>query len=36
MRQVIDAMDQAGRIPNSDLEDWEDHILAAVRNAGGS
>jgi nucleoside-diphosphate-sugar epimerase len=31
MRQVIDAMDQAGRIPNSDLEDWEDRILAAQR-----
>jgi nucleoside-diphosphate-sugar epimerase len=29
MRQVIDAMDQAGRIPDSDLEDWEDRILAA-------
>jgi hypothetical protein len=31
MRQVIDAMDRAGRIPNSDLEDWEDRILAARR-----
>jgi nucleoside-diphosphate-sugar epimerase len=31
MRQVIDTMDQAGRIPNSDLEDWEDRILAAQR-----
>jgi hypothetical protein len=31
MRQVIDAMDRAGRIPNSDLEDWEDRILAAQR-----
>jgi hypothetical protein len=29
MRRVIDAMDQAGRIPDSDLEDWEDRILAA-------
>jgi hypothetical protein len=31
MRQVIDAMDRAGRIPNSDLEDWEDRILAVQR-----
>jgi nucleoside-diphosphate-sugar epimerase len=29
MQQVIAAMDRAGRIPNSDLEDWEDRILAA-------
>ena len=28
MRQVIDAMDRAGRIPNSDLEEWEDRIIA--------
>jgi hypothetical protein len=28
---VIDAMDRAGRIPNSDLDDWEDRILAAQR-----
>jgi nucleoside-diphosphate-sugar epimerase len=31
MRQVIDAMDREGRIPNSDLEDWEDRILGAQR-----
>jgi predicted secreted protein len=31
MQQVIEAMDRAGRIPNSDLEDWEDRILAARR-----
>jgi nucleoside-diphosphate-sugar epimerase len=31
MQQVIAAMDRAGRIPNSDLEDWEDRILAAQR-----
>jgi nucleoside-diphosphate-sugar epimerase len=31
MQQVIEAMDRAGRIPNSDLEDWEDRILAAQR-----
>lgn len=31
MQQVIDAMDRAGRIPNSDLEDWEDRIIAAQR-----
>jgi nucleoside-diphosphate-sugar epimerase len=27
MQQVIDAMDRAGRIPNSDLEGWEDRII---------
>jgi nucleoside-diphosphate-sugar epimerase len=32
MRQVIDAMDRAGRIPNADLEDWEDRIIAAQRH----
>jgi hypothetical protein len=31
MQQVIDAMDRAGRIPNADLEGWEDRILAAQR-----
>jgi hypothetical protein len=31
MQQVIDAMDRAGRIPTSDLEDWEDRTLAAQR-----
>jgi hypothetical protein len=31
MQQVIDAMDRAGRIPNSDLEGWEDRILTAQR-----
>ena len=31
MRQVIEAMDRAGRIPGSDLEDWEDRIIAAYR-----
>lgn len=31
MRQVIDAMDRGGRIPSSDLEDWEDRIIAAQR-----
>ena len=35
MRQVIDAMDRAGRIPNADLEDWEDRILAAHRQISG-
>jgi hypothetical protein len=28
---VIDAMDRTGRIPNADLEDWEDRIIAAQR-----
>jgi len=36
MRQVIDAMDRAGRIPNSDLEEWEDRIIAAQRHLGRS
>jgi nucleoside-diphosphate-sugar epimerase len=31
MQAVIDAMDRAGRIPNADLEDWEDRIIAAQR-----
>ena len=31
MREVIDAMDRAGRIPDADLEDWEDRIIAAQR-----
>jgi hypothetical protein len=29
---VIDAMDRAGRIPNAELEDWEDRIIAARRH----
>ena len=33
MQAVIDAMDRAGRIPNADLEDWEDRIIAAQRSA---
>jgi nucleoside-diphosphate-sugar epimerase len=32
MRAVIDAMDRAGRIPNADLEDWEDRIIIAQRH----
>jgi hypothetical protein len=31
MRQVIEVMDREGRIPNSDLLDWEDRIIAAQR-----
>jgi nucleoside-diphosphate-sugar epimerase len=34
MQQVIDAMDRAGRIPNADLEEWEDRIIAAQRHSG--
>ncbi len=34
MQQVIEAMDRAGRIPNSDLEEWEDRIIAAQRQSG--
>jgi nucleoside-diphosphate-sugar epimerase len=32
MREVIDVMDRAGRIPNADLEDWEDRIIAAQQH----
>jgi len=28
MRQVIGALEGAGRIPNSDLDDWEDRLIA--------
>ena len=31
MRQVIEALDRDRRIPNSDLDDWEDRIIAAQR-----
>jgi len=31
MRQVIEAMDRTGRLPSSNQEDWEDHIIAAWR-----
>ena len=34
MQQVIEAMDRAGRIPNADLEEWEDRIIAAQRQSG--
>jgi nucleoside-diphosphate-sugar epimerase len=33
MWQVIDAMDRVGRLPSSDLEDWEDRIIAAWQQA---
>ena len=32
MRRVIEDMDKKGRIPNSDLENWEDRIIAAQRH----
>lgn len=35
MRQVIEAMDRAGRIPAADREDWEDRVIAAWRQAQG-
>jgi len=35
MRRVIDAMDQAGRLPAADREDWEDRLIAAWRQAQG-
>jgi hypothetical protein len=28
MRQVIGALEGTGRIPNSDLDDWEDRLIA--------
>jgi len=31
MRRVIDAMDRADRVPNSDDENWEDCLIAAQR-----
>lgn len=31
MRRVIAALDRTGRIPNSDLATWEDHLIAAQR-----
>ncbi|MHB9023337.1 MAG: NAD-dependent epimerase/dehydratase family protein [Armatimonadota bacterium] len=31
MRQVLDAMDREGRVPNSDDTDWEDRVIAAQR-----
>ncbi|NBD24535.1 NAD-dependent epimerase/dehydratase family protein [Paenibacillus glycinis] len=33
MRMVFDAMIAEGRVPNSDLDAWEDEIIAAQRNA---
>ena len=32
IRQVIEAMDNEGRIPNSDDIEWEDRIIAAQRS----
>jgi nucleoside-diphosphate-sugar epimerase len=34
MRQVIEAMDRAGRIPKGEAENWEDRIIAATRHIG--
>ena len=31
MRRVLEELDRAGRIPNSDASDWEDRIIAAQR-----
>lgn len=36
MRQVIGQMDQEGKIPNSDLEKWEDRIIDTHRRAFNS
>lgn len=38
MQQVIEVMDREGRVPDSDLTDWEDRLISAqrrVRDAGG-
>jgi hypothetical protein len=35
MRQVIDDLDRAGRLPSPALEDWEDRIIAAQRHSQG-
>jgi hypothetical protein len=32
LRQVIEALDRDGRVPDSDLMEWEDRIIAAQRN----
>jgi nucleoside-diphosphate-sugar epimerase len=34
MRQVIGALEGAGRIPNSDLEDWEERLIAESQGHG--
>ncbi|MGH7213172.1 MAG: hypothetical protein ACREIT_00090 [Tepidisphaeraceae bacterium] len=34
MRQVLEAMDREGRVPNSDAQEWEDRIIAAQRRVG--
>jgi len=31
IRRVVEAMDEAGRVPDSDQETWEDEIIAAQR-----
>jgi hypothetical protein len=35
MREVIDAMNQAGRIPNADLDDWQDRLIATQQHVRG-
>ncbi len=35
MRHILDAMDAAGRIPDSDAIQWEDQIIAAQRGVRG-
>lgn len=32
MRQVIEVMDREKRVPNSDLESWEDEIIRQHAN----
>jgi nucleoside-diphosphate-sugar epimerase len=34
LSRVIDALDEAGRIPDSDTLDWEDTLIAAQRRVG--
>ncbi len=32
MRQIVEIMDRQNRIPNSDLETWEDTVIASISN----
>ena len=34
MRRVLEAMDRAGRVPNSDEQKWEDRLIAAQKAVG--
>jgi hypothetical protein len=34
LARVLEAMEREKRIPDSDLEDWEDRLIAAQRAVG--